>query len=85
MEDVFALANVFAEGERNRNSLSRQYGKAKKKKYVRFSFRLYIGAAEKVVTGSFSIVYQSFLEIKCTGFLEKHVKVVHLKILSFQN
>jgi hypothetical protein len=45
----------------------------------------YLGAAEKSITGSFSRVYQSFLEIKCTGFLEKNVKVVHLKILSFQN
>jgi hypothetical protein len=40
-------------------------------------------AAENANTGFCSRVYQSFLEIKCTGFLEKHIKVVHLKILSF--
>jgi F0F1-type ATP synthase assembly protein I len=55
-----------------------------KRSASRLARSFYIGAAEKVVTGSFSIVYQSFLETMCTGFLEKHVKVVHLKILSFQ-
>jgi hypothetical protein len=35
------MEDVFAKGERNRNSLSCQSGKAIKKKYVQFSFRLY--------------------------------------------